>query len=225
MPEATEEARLRDDLVHVLQRMAAQGLNRGTSGNASVRCGDQMLITPTGVAPEALTAESMVVVRPDLGQTDAEVSFVGNLRPSSEWRMHWGILQRRPDLSAIVHCHSRHATILACTGRSIPSLHYMVAVGGRVDVPLAPYHPFGSEELAAAVVTTLAGGNACLMANHGLIAASFSLARALAIADEIEEQAAVYWGALAIGGAQPLSAEQMEDVLERFRSYGQRPQQ
>ena len=211
-----DEAGLRRDLVLTLQAMAARGLNRGTSGNASVRCGDKLLITPTGIVPDALTPENMVLID---GEGRAES---GALRPSSEWRMHWGVLAKRRDVSAIVHCHSRHATILACTGRCIPAIHYMVAVGGRSEIPLAPYRLFGSEELASAVVDTLQGGYASLMANHGQIVASTSLTRALSIAEEVEEQAAVYWGALAIGGPQLLSSSQMQEVMRRFEDYGQR---
>jgi L-fuculose-phosphate aldolase len=211
-----DERTLRQELLLAMQSMSERGLNRGTSGNASVRFGNRLLVTPSGVLPQALTAESMVLID---ANGDAPP---GAMRPSSEWRMHFGILAKRPDLSAVVHCHSRHATILACTGRSIPAIHYMVAVGGRAQIPIAPYRPFGSAELAEAVVETLAGGRACLMANHGQIAAAGSLMHALAIAEEVEEQAAVYWGALAVGGPQLLTDAQMDEVLRRFAQYGQR---
>ncbi len=211
-----DEAALREQLAHTLRQMSQRGLNRGTSGNASVRCGEGMLVTPTGIVPEELKPEQMVLIG-----ADGEAA-PGSLRPSSEWRMHFGILAQRTDVRAVVHCHSRYATILACAGKSIPSLHYMVAVGGRSIVPLAPYHPFGSEELAKAVTEAMQGGFACLMANHGQIAAASSLSRALAIAEEIEEQAAVYCGTLAIGGPRLLSEEQMTEVMLRFRDYGQR---
>jgi len=210
-----DEDTLREELVRTLRQLAARGLNRGTSGNASVRCGLGMLVTPTGIVPDQLTPQSMVLI-------DAQGECApGALRPSSEWRMHWGILSRRADVHAVVHCHSRHATTLACAGKTVPSLHYMVAVSGRAEIPLAPYHPFGSEELAAAVVDTLQGGYACLMANHGQIVAAASLTRALAVAEEVEEQAAVYWGTLAIGGPRLLSPLEMDEVLQRFRDYGQ----
>ena len=130
-------------------------------------------------------------------------------------------MRGRPDVRAVVHCHARHATILACAGRPIPPMHYMVAVGGKAFVPLAPYATFGTDALACNVVEALDGGHACLMANHGLIAAADSLEHALAIAEEIEEQAAVYWGTLAIGGPSVLSEAQMAEVFEQFRDYGQ----
>ncbi|MDF2900861.1 MAG: class aldolase/adducin, N-terminal [Phenylobacterium sp.] len=216
MAQPMTEDQLRARMAEVMKAMDARGLNRGTSGNVSARCGEAMLVTPSGVPPERLSGDQMVLVQPD-GSTPQ-----GSLRPSSEWRMHQQILNRRPDANAVVHCHSRHATILACAGREIPSMHYMVAVGGGASVPVAPYATFGSVELAEAVVDTLDGRSAALMANHGQIVVARSLDSALAIAEEIEEQAAVYWGTLAIGGPKLLSGEEMELILQRFRSYGQK---
>lgn len=205
---------LREELVATMRAMETKGLNRGTSGNVSVRCGEGILVTPTGIVPDALTAESIVYV-------DAAGQAAGAYRPSSEWRMHKGIYDRRPDAQAVVHCHARHATILACVGREIPPLHYMVLVSGGPSVRVAPYATFGSDELARGVVETLSGRRACLMANHGLIALGNTLRMALAIAEEVEEQAAVYLGTLAIGGPMLLDDRQIADVTAAFGRYGQ----
>jgi len=211
-----EEGKLRTRMVEVMRAMDARGLNRGTSGNVSARFGEGMLVTPSGVPPERLAPESMVFVRGDDSIPE------GQLKPSSEWRMHMQILRRRPDVGGVVHCHSRHATILACAGKPIPAVHYMVGVSGGASVPVAPYAAFGSEDLADAVVAALDGRNAALMANHGQIAVAPSLSHALLIAEEIEEQAAVYWGCLAIGGPNLLTDGQMDEIMTRFRSYGQK---
>jgi L-fuculose-phosphate aldolase len=202
-------------MVETMRAMDARGLNRGTSGNVSARLGEGMLVTPSGVPPERLSPDAMVFV----GSDDSIAA--GQLKPSSEWRMHMQILRRRPDVGAVVHCHSRHATILACAGRPIPAVHYMVGVSGGASVPVAPYATFGSEDLADIVVATLDGRRAALMANHGQIAVAPTLGSALMIAEEIEEQAAVYWGCLAIGGPNLLSDDQMDEILIRFGSYGQ----
>ena len=213
---ARAEAELRAEIVQVSQAMAERGLNKGTSGNVSARLRGGMLVTPSGVVPQRLTPDSIVFVDGD-GTPAAEAG-----RPSSEWRMHLGLYTRRADVNAVVHCHSRHATILACAGKPIPPMHYMVMVGGKSFVPLAPYSTFGTDELARDVAEALDGGYACLMANHGQIAAAADLSRALAIAEEIEEQAAVYWGALAIGGPKLLDDAQMAEVFEQFKGYGQK---
>lgn len=205
---------VREDLVAAMQRMDATGLNRGTTGNASVRAGDGFLITPTSIPADELTPEAIVAL-------DAQgLPLDSTQRPSSEWQMHLGIYLRRPDAQAVVHCHSRFASILACCRRAIPPLHYMVGVSGRATIPVAPYACFGSLELAERVVETLDGGFACLMSNHGQIAIGGSLRRALAIALEIEEQSAIYWGSLAIGGPTLLSGEQMSEVFAKFKNYG-----
>ncbi len=212
-----QEQEARTALVEIMRRMHASGLNRGTSGNASLRVRGGMLITPSGIAPEALAPDSMVFVADD-GRPDTR-----GLRPSTEFRMHHHILAARRDAQAVVHCHSRHATILACCGRPIEPIHYMVLVSGGSSVRVAPYATFGTEELARAVVATMAGSRACLMANHGQITIGETWQQALAIAEEVEEQAAVTYGALLIGGAVRLSETALRDAEHAFENYGQAP--
>jgi L-fuculose-phosphate aldolase len=208
----------RQGLVEVMRRMHASGLNRGTSGNASIRVAGGMMVTPSGVAPDALTPESMVFV------AENGVAPGGQMVPSSEFRMHHHILARRPDARAVVHCHSRHATILACCGKPIEPIHYMVLVARAPRVPIAPFAVFGTEALAEQVVETMGPGYACLMAHHGQVTIGQSWQQALAIAEEIEEQAAITYGALLLGGAPLLTPEQLAGTVEQFRGYGQKAQ-
>ena len=210
------EDEARQQLVDAMRALDARGLNRGTSGNISVRYASGMFVTPSGITPDRLTPDQMVFVDGD-GQVSA-----GSASPSSEWRMHMGVYKRRADVNAVVHCHARYSTILACAHREIPPLHYMVAVSGGPSVPVAPYATFGSEELAASVVETLDGRLACLMANYGLIVLGPKLRIAMAIAEEIEEQAAVYCGTLAVGGPKLLETAEMDRIIGAFKQYGQR---
>lgn len=193
-----------------MRRMAQAGLNRGTSGNASARCGGTILITPSGIAPDALTPD--LIVR--LGDE-------ASLRPSSEWRMHAGILAARPEAAAVLHCHSRYATILACCGREIPPIHYMLGKIGPGPVPVVPYETWGTAALAQAAARALEGRRGCLLAHHGQIAIGRTLAEALAVAEELEEQAAVYYGTLLIGGAPSLTEAQLVASAKQFDDYGQ----
>ena len=206
-------------LADAMREIAARGLSAGTSGNASLRTPRGFLITPTGVAPAALGADSAV-----------ELDLAGNILsghwlPSSEWPMHAAIYAARADAGAIVHCHSRHATALACCGLAIPAFHYMVAVAGGDSIRCAPYAPFGSAELAAAAVDALEGRRACLLGNHGQIAIGRAPAQALALATEVEELSAQYLLALQAGTPRILGEEEMREVLARFGSYGQPQEQ
>jgi L-fuculose-phosphate aldolase len=128
----------------------------------------------------------------------------------------------RPDLGAVVHVHSPQATALACLREPLPAFHYMVAIAGGDDVPCTPYHRFGSEALSEAVADAFRNRRACLLANHGLVAAGTSLAEAITLTREIEALCASYLLARAAGVPALLTSEQMADVVEAFARYGKR---
>lgn len=209
------ELELRHELVDAMQKMAETGLNQGTAGNVSCRFGNDFLVSPSGIPAEQLNAEMIVRVT-------SEGACTGDYKPTSEWRMHTGLLLKRPDVSAIVHCHSRFATTLACAHKTIPPLHYMTSVTGAGEILLAPYATFGSQDLADGIAETLQHRFACLMANHGQIALGKTISEALSIASEVETQASYYYGTLAIGGPVVLPEAAIDEVMEEFKSYGQK---
>lgn len=215
MKQYSNDPQSRQAIVDTIVALGNKNLNKGTSGNVSASTGGGMLITPTGVAPELLRAEHIVHMSLD-GQVDEE-----QLTPSSEWQMHADIYRGKPEVSAVVHCHSPYATILACARKSIPAMHYMVAAAGSYGIPLANYATFGSKALSIANLEALSGSMACLLANHGQLAVGFDLGGALKLAELVEEQAHCYWGTLAIGGPVLLQKEEMDEVLTAFVSYGQ----
>ena len=207
---------MREALVVAARELAASGLNAGSAGNLSVRVADGMLITPSGVAPAALSAASMAHV-------DHAGCASGPLQPSTEWRFHHAIYAARPEAGAVVHTHSPFATALACQHRDIPAFHYMVARFGGADVRCAPYATFGTPELSAAVTTALIDRTACLMANHGMTVFAADLPKALAAAHELEVLCEHYLRTLQLGPPILLDEAEMARVLEKFRTYG-RPQ-
>jgi L-fuculose-phosphate aldolase len=214
----TTELILRKEVIATALAMNAAGINRGKSGNVSVRWRvndfDGFLVTPTGVPYDQTTPEQVVAMT-----LAGEVR--GTMRPSSEWRFHRDIYAARDDAQAIVHTHAPFATTLACMHRGIPPFHYMVAVAGGRDIRCAPYATFGTQELSDHAVAALAGRRACLLANHGMIATGGSLEQALALAVEVESLAEMYWRALQIGEPAPLPDAEMDAVLQKFATYGQ----
>ena len=207
------EAELRNAVVSAVQRLDALGMNRGSTGNVSARQGPGMLITPTGMGADGLAPQDLVWVGFD-------GAVKGSWQPSSEWHFHQAAYLARPDLNAVVHTHSTHAAALACLRRPLPAFHYMVAVAGGDSVPLVPYFTFGTEALAAAVAHALHDRYACLLANHGLLAAGATVAQAMKVVQEVESLCEVYLKALAVGEPAILSAEEMAVVIDKFRSYG-----
>jgi L-fuculose-phosphate aldolase len=203
-----------DQLLQAAKKMAQNGLNKGTSGNASIRLDDGFLITPSGVPPEQLSAGSMVYV-------DWQSVPEAGKKPSSEWRFHLDILLARPEVQAVVHCHSMFATTIACMGRSVPPFHYMIATVGGDDIRCAPYALFGTQALSDSAVAALQDRKACLLAHHGMIAIGNCLPQALAIAVEVENLCEQYWRLLQLGEPGLLTPEQMREVHAQFKGYGQ----
>ena len=209
-----DELALRREIIATARAMNAHGLNRGKSGNVSARLEFGFLVTPTGLAYESMQPEDVVAM-------GLSGEARGTRAPSSEWRFHRDIYRARAQTAAIMHAHSPFATTLACLGRGIPAFHYMIAVAGGNDIRCAPYATFGTQELSDRALGALDGRNACLLANHGMIALGATLADALALAVEVEALAEQYWRALQIGEPNLLPDAEMTRVLEKFKTYGQ----
>jgi L-fuculose-phosphate aldolase len=208
---------LREQLLATTRKLHELGLNKGTSGNASVRDGNGFLVTPTGMEMEAMTPHDMVAMDFD-GQL--RTKGVNVRKPSSEWRFHRDILLNRPEINAVIHAHSMFATTMACLHKEIPAFHYMIAVTGGDSIRCAPYALFGSQELSDNALQALKERRACLLANHGMIALGESLTEALDVAVEVETLCEQYWRALQVGKPHVLSESQMAEVFQRFRGYG-----
>jgi L-fuculose-phosphate aldolase len=209
------EATLRAALVEAGRASVACGLNHGASGNLSLRAGAAFLVTPTGLPCDGFTADDAVSV------SLADGSATGRLAPSSEWRLHRDLYLARSDIGAIVHAHPRFSTTIACLREDLPPVHYMLAVTGGDRVRCSGYATYGTEALSRAAVAAMGSSRACLLANHGLVACGADLTEALRVAAEVETVAEYWWRARAIGTPVLLTAEEMAEALERFKSYGQ----
>ncbi|MFY9969002.1 MAG: class II aldolase/adducin family protein [Roseiarcus sp.] len=203
----------RQSIVDACRSMNALGINQGTSGNISLREGEGMLITPTSLPYDAMTAEDIIEMR-----LDGKV--VGNGRPSTEWRFHLAIMRERPEVNAIVHAHPTYCTTLAIMERGIPPIHYMIAAAGGDSIRCAPYATFGTEELSINAVEALKGRAACLLAHHGMIALGPDLAGAMWLAVEVETLAHQYVNCLQLGEPPLLSSEEIRNVADRMTNYG-----
>lgn len=200
-------------IIAACRQLEVSGLNRGTTGNISCREDDHFLITPSGVPVETMTEGGIVAM-------DFDGRVIGSGKPSSEWHFHRDLLQQRPEVNAIVHTHSPYATALACLREDLPPFHYMIAIAGGDSVRCAPYALFGTETLSHHALQALSHRKACLLANHGLIALGGDLTEAMAVATEVESLCQQYLIARQSGTPVLLSAEEMQQVINRFKTYG-----
>jgi L-fuculose-phosphate aldolase len=180
-------ADLRTAVVETAREMLRLGLVSGTAGNVSARHGESILITPAAAPYVRMAEDDLVVVGPD-GQTGD-----GEGRPSSEWRVHAAIYAARPDVGAVVHTHSVHATAWSFTGEPLDTgtEELEAATGGAILT--APFAPTGSREIATAAVEALGDRSAVLLGRHGVVAVGASPADALATCVAVERGAQVAW--------------------------------
>lgn len=194
--------------------LASEGLLIGTAGNVSVRVGDHVAVTATGIVLAQASPEQVTVVSLD-GTVTA-----GDLEPTSELELHLAIY-RRCGAGAVVHTHSPQATALSLVLDELPCVHYQqLLLGGSVRV--APFAVFGSTELVGHVLAALEGRSAALMANHGAIAHGRTLAEAVDHALLLEWACGIYLRAAAVGTPRVLDSGQQAAVAEAAlrRGYG-----
>lgn len=206
------ELQLRSALLHASHRMVELGLNRGTAGNASARCGGDILITPSALPVAEMTEQDMVIL-------DSDGRVLQGRKPSSEWRFHRDILKARPEVGAVLHMHSMFATTLACLGKNVPAIHYHIAFAGGDSIRCTPYSIFGEQNLSDLALEALRDRKACLLGNHGMIALGQDLTEALSVAREAEYLCEIYWRTLQAGEPQILSAQQIQEVENKFVGY------
>lgn len=208
-------ARAWAELLDTARRSVDDGLVVGTSGNVSVRVGDDLvLVTPSGVPYHRLGPDDTVGVGLDGRQV------IGALRPTSELAMHLAIY-RHTDAGAVVHTHAVHATAVSTLLYELPAIHYMAAaLGGRIRV--ADYATYGSEELAANVLRALRDRTGCLLRNHGTIVYGDDLEQAYDRTAQLEWMCQVWLAARSVAGFSPslLSKRELARVAERLREYG-----
>jgi L-fuculose-phosphate aldolase len=213
---ATSEKALRDEIVASGIRLLTSGLTHGSSGNISARTGDAMLITPSAV-PYPKLRPTMIARMPLGGEYGA---WSGPLRPSNEWRIHLDVMRARPDVGAIVHCHSPYATALSMAHKPILAAHYMIALFGGPVIRCTKYAPYGTKDLSELAVEGLGDRHAVLLGNHGAIATGATLEAAMLRAEELENLARLYAIALTVGRPAILSDDEVGRLIERFKGYG-----
>ena len=204
-----------DELVATARRTAAEGLVVGTSGNVSVRVGDTVLVTPSGVPYDRLAPGDLCGVTLDGRQV------LGSLVPTSELPMHLAVY-RATGARAVVHTHAVHATAVSALVTELPLIHYMAAaLGGPVRV--APYATYGTEKLAENMLRALRDRTACLLQNHGTLTYGATLSQAYDRTAQLEWMCRVWLTASSLPGHTPtlLTREQVTEVAERLEGYGQ----
>lgn len=172
----------REILTDICHKLHSQGLVSASGGNASLRVGNEVLITPSGFALGELKPKEIVVMNLE------EEVVEGDYKPSSEKHLHLYLYKSRPEIGAVVHTHSPAATSFAYLGKPLFPVNpeSMIFLS---EIPLIPYFPYGTIELARAAQEKMLTANAGLLCRHGVITVGKDIKEAYRLAELVEETA------------------------------------
>ncbi len=204
--DALEHARIA--IVEASRYIHERGLTHGSTGNVSVRVGEDLLVTPTGKSLRSLSPSDLALVGLD-GTVRSEA------KPSKEAVLHAAVYRARPEATAVVHTHSPYSTAVSCLAGideadALPPLtaYYAMRVG---RLPVLPFYPPGDAGMAAHAGRVAGDAHAMLLRNHGPIVASASLDNAIDVLEELEQTARLF---LLLDGREILPVD--EDAARRL---------
>lgn len=206
----------REEIVNYGKKLITSGLTKGTGGNISIynREDNLVAISPSGLDYFETEVADVVIVNIE-GDI---IEYSQGLKPSSEISMHLVLYKNREDANAIVHTHSKFATVLACMGWNIEAVHYLIGLAGY-DVRCAKYAIYGSDELAKNALEAINDRNAVLLANHGLVTLGTDIEGAFSTAEHLEFVSEIYYLTKTLGEPQILSKFQIDEVMKKFNTY------
>ena len=204
-----DEGVLRNLICEIGRRVWQRGMASANSGNISARLSqDTIIISPTMVSKGFMRPEQLLVM--DLS---GEV-LRGEGYPTSETAMHLRLYNAREDIGAVVHGHPPIATGFAVAGQPLDKHLIPEAIIFLGEIPIIPYHPPGSPELAESIVPYLEMHDAVLLQNHGALCWGSELEQAYHRLETVEFCAAVTLTAQLLGGAKEIPSEPLEDLLK-----------
>jgi L-ribulose-5-phosphate 4-epimerase len=216
----TTIADLRQQVADLHEELVRYALVVWTAGNVSARVPDEdlMVIKPSGVSYDELSADAMVV-------TDLEGRLVeGDHQPSSDTEAHAYVYRHMPEVGGVVHTHSTYATAWAARCEPIPCHLTMTADEFGGDIPVGPFARIGDDSIGRGIVETLhaTGSRAVLMANHGPFTVGANARQAVKTAVMLEDVARTMHIARQVGPTVPLSEDDVKALHDRYQNvYGQ----
>ena len=200
----------RREIVDIGRRMYEKNYVAANDGNISCKVGmDSIWATPTGVSKGFMRQDQMVKMR-----LDGTIIQGGNLKPSSEIKMHLRLYNENPDIMGVTHAHPPICTSFAIAGIGLDKAIYPEALVNLGTVPCVHYETPGSQGIPDSIAPFCKDYNAVLLANHGALSWGTSLMEAFFRLESMEHYAMVimYTGNI-IGKANVLSCDQVQELL------------
>ena len=204
--------RFKKEIIDASKYLLQLQFNIGSEGNISYRQKNKIYITPSGIKTSNLEPK-------DISKVDLNGKVLNKNKPSSEILLHSWIYRNHKDIRAVVHSHSKWASILSCMRISIPSFHYMVAEFGGNNIKCSKYATFGTEKLSKYVNEVLHKRKGCLIANHGQVTIGCNLEEAVDLSIALEKLSEQFYYLWITKQTKLLSDKEMRKIVKLFEDY------
>ena len=204
--------RFKKEIIDASKYLLQLQFNIGSEGNISYRQKNEIYITPSGIKTSNLEPK-------DISKVDLNGKVLNKNKPSSEILLHSWIYRNHKDIRAVVHSHSKWASILSCMRISIPSFHYMVAEFGGNNIKCSKYATFGTEKLSKYVNEVLHKRKGCLIANHGQVTIGSNLEEAVDLSIALEKLSEQFYYLWITKQTKLLSDKEMRKIVKLFEDY------
>jgi L-fuculose-phosphate aldolase len=182
------------------KKLLHEGYVSGTWGNISFRIDEKfMAITPSGREYETMVPEDIVIVN------YLDHSYQGEIKPSSEFKLHTEIYRTRKNIHAIIHTHQMNASTVAAARREVPPILDDMAQIIGPTVRCADYALPNTKKIVKKTVKALKGRYAALMANHGAVAIGRDMEEAFVVCQVLEKACKAFIEAEFLGGAKGIN--------------------
>ena len=209
---------VRETIVQVGRDLYQRGMIVGGDGNISARLEDgTILCTPSGLCKGRMEAQQLLIVDNNGKVLD------GDLKPSSELKMHLTVYHERPDVKAIVHAHPPTATGFACAGEPLNKALLSEIILTLGCVPIAPYGTPSTEQVSEGIRDLIKVHDGMLLANHGALTVGPDLMTAYYRMETIEHFAKISLVTRILGKENLLSLEKVEELRDITAQSGSTP--
>lgn len=215
MSRTNSEIQIRQDICDIGKRMYMSGFVAANDGNISVRMdNDEIIATPTGVSKGFMTPEMLCKI-------DINGKLIsGDIKPSSELKMHLRIYQEDSRVRAVTHSHSPYAASFAITRIPMNKAILPEVIVNLGNIPIAKYATPGTVELSEAVAEFVKDYNCALLANHGSVTWGSDLTQAYFRMETLEHYAKILLITKQLGDARELSSGDIEGLIQIREKLG-----
>ena len=211
------EYEIKKELCEIGRRIYADGFVAANDGNFSVKIDDNTYyVTPTGVSKGYMTPDMICKVD---GKGNLKEKN-GQWKPSSEFKMHLKVYEKRPDVKAVVHAHPPIATSFAIAGIALDKLIMPEAIIFLGAVPIAQYGTPSTMEIPESLEPYLQDYDAVLLANHGALSFGCDLNTAFFRMESTEFYAKLLMYSRLLGGEKEIPCGEVKKLIDLRKQFG-----